>query len=211
MFSFRTVSILCFWAALYFVRSLIRNHEKHSRLGSRCAHIYTRLLAPFCYHADPFESTTLNQAVKQSLFPPSTKDFSKAHSFVLGSTQVEDAVEWGEIDMDNSSVLEQFIAQGKAKYPAENYILLISGHGGGLQRGFGGDVDSFRQRGGKYLYDPIGMSIPELVQGLSGGMGDDKFALMAFDAGLMQDFGVAYAVAPYTDLYLASQDALADL
>jgi len=147
-----------------------------------------------------------SQAVKQSLFPPSSKDFSKAHSFLLGSTQVEDAVEWGEIDMDNSSVLEQFIAQGKAKYPAENYILLISGHGGGLQRGFGGDVDSFRQKGGKYLYDPIGMSIPELVQGLSGGMGDDKFALMAFDAGLMQDFGVAYAVAPYTDLYLASQD-----
>merc|ERR1719183_3207100 len=37
-------------------------------------------------------------------------------------------------------------------------------------------------------------------------MGDDKLALMAFDAGLMQDFGVAYAVAPFADLYLASQD-----
>ena len=42
-------------------------------------------------------------------------------------------------------------------------------------------------------------------------MGDDKLALMAFDAGLMQDFGVAYAVAPFADLYLASQEALADL
>ena len=45
---------------------------------------------------------------------------------------------------------------------------------------------------------------------MAGGLGDDKLALMAFDAGLMQDFGVAHAVAPFADLFLASQDALAD-
>ena len=90
----------------------------------------------------------------------------KAYSFLLGKTQVEDVVPWGEIDMDNATVLEKFIRLGKAQYPAENYILLISGHGGGLQRGFGGDVDSYKQRtGSNYLYDPTGMSIAELSQG----------------------------------------------
>merc|ERR1719326_2535151 len=94
-----------------------------------------------------------SEAVNMKLFE-SPSSWSGAHNFRLGFSGVEDDEYWGEVDMDNASTLTRFIKEGKRKYPADHYILLLSGHGAGLQKGYGGDTDNYKQAGGKYFYDP---------------------------------------------------------
>jgi len=126
-------------------------------------------------------------------------NFVTAKSFVVGKSKAEDVHEWKEVDMDRPATLERFIKQGMSRYPAQNYMMLMSGRGGGSQRGFGGD-------GVRGLLPGLGLQISDLVTGLSKGLEWRKFQLLGLDAGIMQHLGVARAVAPYTHHYLASQE-----
>jgi len=123
-------------------------------------------------------------------------DFTTAKTFLVGKSKLESVVDKGEINMDLSKTLEDFIKEGIAKYPADNYMLTMSDHGGGLTGGFGGDPGP----------GPGTMTIAKLVEGLKKGLGSNKLALMGFDACLMQHYSVARAVAPYTKYFIASEE-----
>jgi len=128
---------------------------------------------------------------------PGVGNFYTAKSFVFGETgTAEDVKDWAEPNMDDPVTLAAFLKQGMCKYPAQKYMLFMSGRGKGIRGGFGGDTSSLS----------FGMPIEKLVEGLKVGLAGKKLSLMAVDGSMMQHFGVARAVMPYTYHFIASQD-----
>ena len=101
--------------------------------------------------------------------------------------------------MVNSEELYDFLSWAKKEYPADRYMLVFWDHGGGLSSGFGDDplrneVDP----------DHETMLVSDIVDALK--KADMKFDMIGFDACLMQDIEIAYAMEPYADFYLGSEE-----
>ena len=111
------------------------------------------------------------------------------------ATELEDL---GDVNTGDPAVLADFITRGIAKYPADNYALIISDHGASWP-GVGGDESS----------DSDMLTLAEIDAALVSGLaaaGVDKLDLLGFDACLMATYEVASTLAPRANLLLASQD-----
>ena len=65
---------------------------------------------------------------------PGVGSFTTAKSFVFGETgKAEDVQDLGEVNMDDPTVLAAFLRNGMCKYPAQKYMLWMSGRGKGLR------------------------------------------------------------------------------
>lgn len=106
----------------------------------------------------------------------------------LSSTVLEDL---GTKDMSDTRTLTDFIKAGRAKYPAEHYMLMLKDHGGGWR---GAMVDD--QNGAGHM-----MTMPEMKEALD----TFHFDIIAFDACLMSMLEVAYELKDNADYLVASQ------
>ena len=100
--------------------------------------------------------------------------------------------------MSEPEKLADFIRWAKKKYPADRYMLVLWDHGGGFARGYGSDDLNSRDDGKPLL------TASEMINVIKDA--DMKFDLIGFDACLMQNVEYAYALEPYADYYLASEE-----
>jgi hypothetical protein len=106
----------------------------------------------------------------------------------FSSTMIENL---GAKDMSDKQTLYNFIVEGRKRYPADNYVLLLFDHGGGW-RGL--------------LWDEVngagaGMTLPALRAGLD----TFHFAIIKFDMCLMSMIEVAYEVKDHADYMFGCQ------
>jgi len=140
-------------------------------------------------------------------------NFVTAKSFSFTNDgKVQNVKDWGEVSMDRKETLASFIQQGMCKFPADKYILWMSGRGSGLGKGFGFDVikanRSHLPRYHHITHAEDSMSIATLQDGLRLGLRGKKLAVLAIDASLLQNYGVAKTLgSKYTEHYVGSQES----
>ena len=103
------------------------------------------------------------------------------------------------MNMGDPDTLSFFLNTCYEKYPAENYALMLWGHGAG-PKGFGYDQ----------LYDWDALSSEEFVQAFHNSPfgRDNKLSWVLFDASYMANLEVAQAFAPYADYLIADEQAM---
>ena len=124
-------------------------------------------------------------------------DWETAKLLYVQADEFAEIADLGEVDMADPTTLASFIAFAVETFPADNYALTISDHGGGWT-GIGPDDSS-----GEIL------DLGELAAGLQAGLdvaGLDRIQLLGFDACLMATYEVASALSPYADYLLASEE-----
>jgi hypothetical protein len=113
----------------------------------------------------------------------------------------------GEQDMTDPNVLTEFIGWAQENYPAEHYLLILSGHGGGCiiaptkpAKGIITDCTT-----GSYE-----INIPDLVDSLEA---NDHIDILGFEACLMQMLEVAYEIGGAQDPpdYIVGSEGLASI
>lgn len=102
----------------------------------------------------------------------------------------------GKICMTKESTLSDFIQFSKENYPAEEYILVLWDHGGGVPNGFG--VDS--------LFPDETLTDVELGNALE--EGGVHFDVVIFNACLMCSLEVYMAIDDYTDYVVAAESVV---
>lgn len=113
-----------------------------------------------------------------------------------GATVVE---ELGAANTGDPAQLTEFIVDGIARHPNDNYALVISDHGAAWP-GIGGDEST---EGNDFL------ELAELTDSIAAGLeqaGVEKLDFLGFDACLMASYEVATAMAPLADRMVASQE-----
>lgn len=88
-----------------------------------------------------------------------------------------------ELDMANPQTMVGFIEYSRSSFPAENYALLIWGHGTGW-RGADTDLTDIQNSCRAFAVDGTSstyMTISQLSSAISEGMGDEKLSVLAFD------------------------------
>ena len=124
-------------------------------------------------------------------------DWETAKLLYVQADEFAEIADLGELDMADPTTLASFIAFAVETFPADNYALTISDHGGGWT-GIGPDDSS-----GEVL------DLSEIAAGLDAGLdaaGLERIQLLGFDACLMATYEVASALAPYADYMLASEE-----
>ncbi len=96
--------------------------------------------------------------------------------------------------MTDEKTLASFIQFCAKNYPAERYMLIMWDHGGGSVTGFGSDEN----------YPGDSMTISEIANALQ--MGEVKLDFIGFDACLMATLETAFAMEPYADYLIASEE-----
>ncbi len=124
-------------------------------------------------------------------------DWESAKVLDVQQDSLVEIADLGEIDMADPAELAAFIEFGLTSYPADNYSLTISDHGGGWT-GIGPDDSSGEV-----------MDLTELATALEDGLaaaGVDRLDLLGFDACLMATYEVANRLAPFASHLLASEE-----
>ena len=98
----------------------------------------------------------------------------------------------GDVSMVEQQSLQDFIKFAKENYPAENYILVMWDHGGGVPLGFGQDE----------LHDGKLTEI-EIAEAIRNA--DIQYESIIFNACLMGSLEVAKALDPYTEYIVAAE------
>ena len=107
--------------------------------------------------------------------------------------------------MTDPEVLKAFINYGVMNYPAEKYDLILWDHGGGPTGGFGLDEhDYWRYMTFADIIDALSDNL--VVDSDSDGAPDGRFDFINFDACLMSSVELCFALADYTDYYIASPE-----
>ena len=120
--------------------------------------------------------------------------------YVIENGKVTEAMRLDDnMCMSDPNEIYQFLAWAKEKYPADRYMLVFWDHGGGLSSGYGQDALNTREDG---HYGTIQVS--EIANAIN--RSKMKFDVIGFDACLMQDVEIAYAMEPYADYYIASEE-----
>ena len=101
------------------------------------------------------------------------------------------------LSLSDPKQLEDFIVWATKAYPADRYMLVLWDHGGGFSLGYG--IDNLNKRAGQDT-----MYVSEFANALKNA--GVKFDLIGFDACLMQNLETAFAIEPYADYYLASEE-----
>ncbi len=112
----------------------------------------------------------------------------------------EDEVELVQ-SMDQSSMvdpdnLSDFISWSTETYPADRYLLVLWDHGGGTLGGYGWDQN---------FPDDDSMSLADIASAID--ESGVTFDLVGFDACLMGTIETAYALEPYADYLMASEES----
>lgn len=102
----------------------------------------------------------------------------------------------GNLNMGDPGTLQDFITWGVATYPADKYLLILWDHGAGTTFGFDEN------------HSGDGLTLPELRQALANAYATTtkKFDVLGFDACLMANLETAYAVSPYVNYLVASEE-----
>lgn len=107
--------------------------------------------------------------------------------------------------MTDPEVLKAFINYGVMNYPAEKYDLILWDHGGGPTGGYGQDEHEFwRYMSFAEIIDAVSDNL--VVDADSDGVTDGRFDFIDFDACLMSSVELCFALADYTDYYIASPE-----
>lgn len=114
--------------------------------------------------------------------------------FILQDGMIKDREDVGTISMVNPRTLTDFISWGTRTYPADRYGIILWDHGGGTVSGFGKDE----------MFPDESMRVSELQEAFADA--GVKFDFIAFDACLMSTVEIAYALAPYGDYMIASEE-----
>ena len=96
--------------------------------------------------------------------------------------------------MTSEKTLSSFIEFCAKNYPADRYMLILWDHGGGSVTGFGSDEN----------YPGDSMTISEIANALK--QSGVKFDFVGFDACLMATMETAFALEPYSDYLIASEE-----
>lgn len=99
-------------------------------------------------------------------------------------------------NMGESDTYSSFISRTVKKYPADRYVSVIWGSGGGLLTGAGYDA--------VFKNDPL--TSKEIAAALK--KTGIRLDIIGFDANLMSDLDTASMLAPYADYMIASQDIM---
>ena len=100
----------------------------------------------------------------------------------------------GRKQMTATQTLQDFISFGVTNFPADRYMLIFWDHGGGSIQGYGYDQ----------VYPNDTMTVDEISSVLKNS--GVKFDVVGFDACLMANVETAYAVSPYADYMIASEE-----
>lgn len=101
----------------------------------------------------------------------------------------------GAADMLDPATLSSFIRWSAEEYPADRYILILWDHGGGVLDGFGYDE----------IFPDSSLGIDDLASALKDG--GVKFDIVGFDACFMATLETAYALEPYADYLISSEES----
>ena len=99
-------------------------------------------------------------------------------------------------DMGESDTLSRLLTFGQERYPADDYALILWDHGGGPLEGVCWDE----------LFSMDRLSLSELTDALDAAAFPKKLRFIGFDACLMSTAEVAYALSPYAEYMIASQE-----
>ena len=112
--------------------------------------------------------------------------------FAIQNGNIKELANLGDVSMVEPGTLQDFIKFAKENYPAENYILVMWDHGGGVPLGFGQDE----------LHEG---TLTEIEFASAIANADIKFESVIFNACLMGSLEVAKALDPYTDYIVAAE------
>ena len=112
--------------------------------------------------------------------------------FSIINGNINELANLGDVSMVEPDTLSDFIKFGKEKFPAENYILIMWDHGGGVPLGFGQDE----------LHDG---TLTEIEMAHAIKSCDIEFESIIFNACLMGSLEVAKALDPYTEYIIAAE------
>lgn len=113
---------------------------------------------------------------------------------ILDNKQIASLGNVGKKAMTDESTLADFINWGVKNYPANRYFLVLWDHGGGSMSGYGYDE----------LYPNGSMTVDRVASAIkSTGV---KFDIIGFDACLMQNAETAFALTPYADYLIGSEE-----
>lgn len=104
------------------------------------------------------------------------------------------------LDMGSTDTLRDFIAWGKANYPADRYCIILWNHGNGWKR----SIDDQPTRAFSYD-DQYGTSIKSWETDAA--FVGQHFDILAWDASLMQMMEVAYEVKDFADYVVGSEES----
>ena len=127
------------------------------------------------------------------------KDFQNSYMqdgqcqrFAIQNGNIKELANLGDVSMVEQQTLQDFVKFAKENYPAENYILVLWDHGGGVPLGFGSDE----------LHDGKLTEI-EIAEAIKNA--DIQFETVIFNACLMGSLEVAKALDPYTEYIVAAE------
>jgi len=103
----------------------------------------------------------------------------------------------GRVDMSNPKTLKDFLVWGIKNYPAKNYLLIASDHGGGYE----GTLQDMDGGGGKL------MTVPGFAKAIADAEKEtgEKINIVGFDACLMAETEVAYEMKDGAKYLVASE------
>lgn len=104
--------------------------------------------------------------------------------------------DYGTDSMGDPETLSDFIAWTGDNFEADRNILILWDHGGGLLGGYGKDT----------MHNDEGMEICDLPEVLD--EGGVQFDMIGFDACIMGTAEIAYALEPYADYLVASEEEI---
>ncbi|MCP4132981.1 MAG: choice-of-anchor D domain-containing protein [bacterium] len=126
----------------------------------------------------------------------------------LGITESSTSV---EVNMGDGKTLEKFISFCRENYPAKNYMMLFTNHGGGWRSGSKAIKEPVpvnkaicrdESNGNDSLY------MPEIKDSMARSMGGNKAAIVAMDACLMSMVEVAYELRDVASILLSSSETI---
>ena len=125
-------------------------------------------------------------------------DGSQNQRWKLEDGELRHLADLGPRNMGDPLTLTDFVVWSMENYPSNNYALIFWNHGGGSVLGFGVDE----------LFDGDSLTLDEIAAGLEGAYAQtgQTLELVGFDACLMATVETAYAVSPYANYLVASQE-----
>jgi hypothetical protein len=114
-------------------------------------------------------------------------------------------VELGSVDSGVPETFVDFISWGVENFPAEHYAFIIWDHGWGWDMTAGGARKGVSSDDGTGNWISIAGGDLEQIVSQATDLTGSKLALVGMDACLMANWEVATVVAPYAEVYVASQ------
>lgn len=121
------------------------------------------------------------------------------------------ASESSELDMSNPATLSGFLSYARRKFPAENFALILWGHGTGWRNSESEIISENNVFSSKaFAIDNSSyMTISALRRGIEAGMGDEKLSVIGFDTCFGICLETAYELCDSADFMIGSPGLVA--